>query len=778
MTFKRTMLAAIALAAGCHGAWAQQENTDAAASSVPAGQTTPRKPPASDALGDPQPPAPVGEPRIIRGSDQVIAAPKGGVPAIAGAPSTFNFEEAPIAEVARTILGDIAKADYVLHQPIAGSITLSTRAPVSPDQAAFLLESALQANGLAMARDVRGTYHVGKPEVLKGIVPGVRQAVANTPLPPGTGPIIIPLQYIGAAEMAIILRPLAAADAILRVDTVRNLLIMVGNRTQAEGWLDIVSTFDVNLLKGMSVGVFPLKYITAKEVEAALQLMGSGGTAPAKTSGSAPAAGAAAASGGGAAAAGAGAGAGLSETNPLYGALRILPIERINSVLVVTPYAAYLDEARKWIERLDRPSDNGSEPQLYVYPVQNGNASHLASVLNGIFGSATAAQGASANTGVAPGLTQSMGSTSGFGNSLGASTGASSSALSMALGMGGSPSSGTSAGSAMQNGQNAPRVTVATYGQNLRVVADEANNAIVIYGTKAEYAKIEAAMRRLDVPPTQVLIEASIIEVTLNDELRYGLQWFFNNGARSGYSGSGTVGQPAANAMAGASAGFAYTLFNSLGNVRATLNALADKSLVKVISSPSLMVLDNQLATIMVGNQQPIKTGETSYVGSTNGNITTTYQYKDTGVMLGVLPSVNAGDMVTMQISQTVTDVGDADSTTGQRAFLQRQIASKVAVRSGETLVLGGLIKDNTTNGRAGVPFLQDIPIIGNAFGSTTVQNGRTELLVIITPRVVRTDQDARAVGGELREGMRALSEWRGLQRGAIAAPAQSVPAP
>ena len=167
------------------------------------------------------------------------------------------------------------------------------------------------------------------------------------------------------------------------------------------------------------------------------------------------------------------------------------------------------------------------------------------------------------------------------------------------------------------------------------------------------------------------------------------------------------------------------------------------------------MVLDNHTAAIAVGNQQPIQSGTTI---TTGGNVTSSIQYKDTGVNLSVTPSVNAGNIVTMQINQAVTDVGQIDTATGQRAFLQRQITSKVAVRSGEALVLGGLIRDNNTTGRSGVPFLQDIPLLGNLFGTNTRSGSRTELLVVITPRVVRSDQDVREVSAELRDRMKSFA--------------------
>ena len=686
--------------------------------------------------------APPDQPRIMRGTDQVLAPPNNkGV--IVGTPSSFKFEEAPLGEVVSLILRDIAKVDYIVHPPITGAVTMATQADVSPDQAIFLLEAALQANGLQMARDARGTYHIGRPDTIRSIVPAIRQAGAG-PLPPGSGAIVVPLKFIGAPEMAAILRPMAPPEAILRVDSVRNLLVLAGTRTQAEGWLDVVATFDVDLLKGMSVGVFPLKYVTAGEVEAAMRLISSGGAAPA------------APQGGGAAAAAAAARAAEASAQafPLFGAVRILPMDRINSVIVVTSRAAYLDEAKRWIDKLDKPGGNTAEAQLYVYPVQNGNAKHLASVLNGLFGDTASAPQPLSSSGVAPGFQQSTAASSGFSTS----------------GIGATFNNAGNTGRSAQsptNNQQISSPTTLTLKSGLRVMADEINNAVLVYGTRAEYEKIETTLKRLDVAPVQVLIEASIIEVTLNDDLKYGLQWMFEDPARNGAIGTGVLSRTggslfggtgglntAASVFGATPAGFSYTLRNTLGDVRAVLSALAEKSLVKVISSPSLMVLDNHTASIAVGNQQPIRVGETVTSG---GNITSNIQYKDTGVTLSVTPSVNSGNMVTMQLNQAVTDVGIVDEATGQRSFLQRQFGSKVAVRSGETLVLGGLIRDNTSSGKSGLPGLQDIPILGALFGATTKNVNRTELLVVITPRVVRTEQDVRQLGQELKDRMKTL---------------------
>ena len=686
-----------------------------------------------------------GGARIMRGNDRVIAPPRTPFK-VEGPPNTFKFEDAPITEVVHVMLGEILKVDYVLHQPVSGSVTLATRGPVPPDQAIFLLESALQANGVVMARDARGVYHVGRAEALKGIVAAPRLVGNNSVLPPGSGAIIVPLQYIGATEMATILRPMLPPDALLRVDNLRNLLVLGGTRTQAEGWLELINTFDVDMLKGMSVGIFPLKYATVGEVDAALRLMTSGGGGGGAAAGaSRPAATGAGAAGSGAAAASAGA---QGDSNPFFGAVRIMPIERISSILVVAPRASSLDEARRWIERFDKPSDSSTEAQLFVYPVQNGSAKHLAAVISGVFGggSAGGAQSGTGGTGVAPGLGSSSASTQGFGGQLGSSNLTSSAS-----------SAANRSGTSGQAGA-APGVTSSTLGQGgVRIIADEVNNALLIYGPRSEYTKIESTLRRLDIRSAQVLIEATLIEVTLKDELAYGLQWAFNDSRRNtGYTGTGVLSTLGGGVLGPALKGFSYTLSNAAGDVRAVLNALADKSLVKMLSSPTLMVLDNQTASIVVGNQQPIRSGET--VSTTGAAISTSIQYKDTGVSLAFTPSVNAGNFVTMMIKQSVTDVGEKDDATGQRAFLQRQLESKVAIRSGETLVLGGLIRDNTTTTKSGIPLLQDIPVLGAAFRNSGSLTNRTELLVILTPRVVRSDEDARELTDEVRTRMKTFS--------------------
>jgi len=766
---------------------------DPATRAQPAAAADPAAPlpvaPLSSAAASPVVSAPTDavatEPIIINGNDRLIAPPRvaAGVPDRA-ARTSLKFEAAPAAEVVKVMLGDLLKVDYVVHPPLSGTITLTTRQAVSADRALLLLESALQTNGIVMARDSGGIYHVGTPEALKTIVTAPVLAEPGKPLPPGYGAVIIPLEYLGAGEMANILRPMIAADAIVRVDSTRNILIMRGTRAEAEGWLDLVKTFDVNLLRGMSVAVFPLKHSSASEVEAALRLMSGGSTTGAAGAAAAsalagasaqraPAAPAATRAGAASAAAAPSAPAGLGEGSPLFGALRVLPIERLNAIMVVTPRAAYLDEVRYWIEQFDRPNLRSTEPQLFVYKVQNGSADHLAQLLNGIYGGTAPQQGGfSGATGLAPGLTGVGGATSNVNNSFAGQFGANRTSGFGAGGFGASAGTGMGAGTRLGSAnpagaqQQGPSVVTTDLGANVRVMADRINNTLLIHAAPAEYERIATTLKRLDIQRAQILIEASIIEVTLGDGLEYGLQWAFNGGIGAGRTGTGVIGAAKAGGVlaadgsspAGVSSAFTYTLRNAAGNISAVLSALANKSLVKVMSSPSLMVLDNHSAAIQVGTQQPVNTGTT--ISGTNNFQTTNIQYKDTGVMLGVTPSVSAGDLVTLDIDQMVTDVGPdsaSAATAGYPTFMQRQINSKVAVRSGETLVLGGLIKDAAASGKAGLPGLSAIPVIGALFGRHRQSAERTELLVILTPRVLRSDEDARAVGRELRDRMQGL---------------------
>jgi general secretion pathway protein D len=311
---------------------------------------------------------------------------------------------------------------------------------------------------------------------------------------------------------------------------------------------------------------------------------------------------------------------------------------------------------------------------------------------------------------------------------------------------------------------------------DIRVVADDKNNALVVYARPRDYRMVEDLIRNLDIVPLQVLIEATIAEVTLNDSLRYGLQFFLKSGnsrfALSNTGGTSTGTNTTANTTAGANAnvnagvnagigaatdilsvfpGFNYVL--AAGSSRVILSALSSVTDVNVVSSPQLLVLDHQTAFLQVGDQVPVATQSAVSILNPGAPIVNSIQFRDTGVILQVTPRVNTTGLVTMEIEQEVSDVAKTTtSNIDSPTIAQRRIVSTVIVQDGQTVALGGLIKDTRDEGRSGIPVLSDLPLIGPLFRTTTKSRGRTELLVLLSPSVVRSPEQARRVTDELRE--------------------------
>ena len=684
----------------------------------------------------------------------------------------LNFENVTVGNLASALLGDLLKLNYTVDAGGETVVSLHTRQPLARNQVLDVLDAVLLPHDLAIVRDNAGVYHVTKRTVTVGARPVV--GASNFKDLSGSGTVIVPLNHIAAAEMAKILAPIAPKESIVYVDSMRNLLVLQGSKAQLGGWLEMVDAFDVDFLSGMSLGVFVLENANVNVVRDALQAM-LGSDSSGGASGAAPTGGAA---GGAAGASGATAGVSPQLGNPLGGLIRVFPVERLNALVVVTPRAHLLTQVETWIRRLDRPTDT-LEASLFVYPVQNGSALQLAEMLNGLFGgqSAQGRAGAGVAGGSAPTqFGQSAGSTAG-GNSgaYGSSSpfGGSSTGSNSSLSSGSSPG-GTGFQSLIGAGKTSPNnaslTSTSQLDGNVRVVADEKRNALLIRAPRTEYRRIEQALRELDKAPSQVLIEASIVEVSLTGNLQYGVEWFIQNSLSNGREGQALLNMRESGSIGPRQPGFSYTILNKAGLVRATLNALAEKSQVRLLSSPSVLVLNNHNATIQVGQQTPIKSSTSISTG--NNLVTESITYKDTGVMLSVTPSVNAGGLISMDISQQVTDVGEADGPTGQRAFLTRQINTRVAVRSGEPVVLGGLIRENDTSGRNGIPVLSSLPVVGALFGNTTNNNNRTELLVMLTPRALENDDELRSASAEMRDRMRSLS----LQTRPFPAGAQDVP--
>jgi general secretion pathway protein D len=290
----------------------------------------------------------------------------------------------------------------------------------------------------------------------------------------------------------------------------------------------------------------------------------------------------------------------------------------------------------------------------------------------------------------------------------------------------------------------------------IRIIANRRNNALLIYATPSEYDVIEGMLRKIDIIPLQVLIEATIAEVDLNDALQYGTQFFFKTDHFAE-----TLGGPPTPPATG-------TTLPSLGGLNFpstfpgfilskmpsfALSALANVTKVKVLSAPQVMVLDNEPARLQVGQQVPVLTGTATSTLTTGAPVVNSVDYHSTGVIMQVTPRVNSGGLVTLDIAQEVSDVTTAatNSVSGSPTFNDQTFRTRVAVQDGQTVGMAGLIRDNANEGNVGIPFVKDIPLVGTLFSTQQNTRARTELLVLITPHVIHDQRDARALTEDLR---------------------------
>lgn len=606
----------------------------------------------------------------------------------------INFEQAPIAEVVRVILGETLKAPFTIEDGVTGSVSLVSQRAFTNEELLSLLEQLLAVNGAVLVRGDDDVYRVlPRPKVKETVVPlvgreGRRQSAV------GYRTEVFTPRHIGATELRTLLTPMISPRVELTVDEQRNIIIAAGTGPELTQLREALVEFDVDWMAGMSVGLFPVSLADVSELSRELNLLVRGS---------------------------ADGGAGT--------VVRIEPLERLGAILVVTSEPAYLDRVETWIERLDKVTDS-DERRLFVYRVQNGKAADLANVLNVIVQSGVAGGSSAAAPALAPGYDP--------------------------------VEIGTAREPRPANAVRRPNVPP-TNSTAPQIIADESNNALVIMATAREFRMIQAALRQLDLPPLQVLIEASIIEVSLLDDLQYGVEWFFKNNfdvdgeTKQGFGlldlGGGGIGPLAP--------GFSYALVDDASQVRAVLNMLASESELNVLSSPSLMVLGNQTATINVGDEVPIPTRQSVSNIDPAAPTVNEIEYRDTGVILEVTPRVNSGGLVTMDVAQEVSDVGPT-TTSGIDAptFQQRKIASTVAVQSGNTVILGGLIRDRAVTGESGIPVLYKIPVLGKLFGATNNTAQRTELLVLITPRVVGNASDATEITRAFRTKLRSFERW------------------
>ncbi|WOB48172.1 type II secretion system secretin GspD [Xanthomonas hydrangeae] len=690
-------------------------------------------------------------PVIRRGSGSMInqsaaAAPSPTLGMASSGSATFNFEGESVQAVVKAILGDMLGQNYVIAPGVQGTVTLATPNPVSPAQALNLLEMVLGWNNARMVFN-GGRYN---------IVPA-DQALAGTVAPSTASPSsargfevrVVPLKFISASEMKKVLEPYARPNAIVGTDNSRNVITLGGTRAELENYLRTVQIFDVDWLSGMSVGVFPIQSGKAEKVSADLEKV-----------------------------------FGEQSKTPSAGMFRFMPLENANAVLVITPQPRYLDQIQQWLDRIDSA---GGGVRLFSYELKYIKAKDLADRLSEVFGgrgnggdsNASLAPGSETSVlgGVAGNRDSSMGGSSGTtGGSIGESNDASSSGSSF----GGNSGSGSSSGG-LGNGslQLSPRsngngaVTLEVAGDKVGVSAVAETNTLLVRSTPQAWTSIRDVIEKLDVMPMQVHIEAQVAEVNLTGALSYGVNWYFENSVNAATTAGG-AGLPSAAGrniwgdIAGSVTGTAGLGWTFLGkNAAAVINALDQVTNVRLLQTPSVFVRNNAEATLNVGSRIAINSTSIN-TGLGSDSSFSSVQYIDTGVILKVRPRVTKDGMVFLDIVQEVSSPGDrpaaclsATATVNAAAcnvdINTRRVKTEAAVQSGDTIMLAGLIDDTTTDTSDGVPFLSKLPVVGALFGSKGKSSNRREVIVLITPSIVRNPQEARDLTDEYGEKFRAM---------------------
>ena len=656
-----------------------------------------------------------------------------GAPGEAG-DVTLNFVDTDIREIVRVVLGGTLKLNYTIDPGVQGAASLEISKPLPRSALLATLETLLNQNGATLiVHD--GIYRVA--QIAGSIV---------APASPGTvgsGMQVVPLRYASAKDLAKLLEPyVSEGGGKVTAEPGRNALIVGGTQPVRQTVLELIRVFDVDVLAGQSFALFPagdnpLDKV-AEELEKVLRTRGE---------------------------------------EPLAGVVRVVPLQRVNAILVASAQPRYIAEARRFFALRGRVEDS-TKRTWHVYYVQNGQSTDLENLLQRAFTpgrlSPTPGPPGATAPGAEPvqmtgGLAGRTGS--GLGQTGGAQTGGAQSGLTTAARTTAAPTEAAPPEGASPAAQplSAPTEPGAADAENrIRIIANRRNNALLIYATPSEYAVVEGMLRKIDIIPLQVLIEATIAEVTLNDQLNYGTQFYLGNkvaGILTTASPSpatpitdslGNIITTAATSVTvgGVPIGLGSNFpgFVVANGIREVINALSAVTQVKVLSAPQIFVLDNESARLQVGAQVPVLTQSQQSTVTAGAPIVNSVEYRDTGVIMLVTPRVNSGGLVTLDISQEVSDV--ASTTTGNISsptFNQRLIRTRVAVQNGQTVGMAGLIRDSDSQQNAGIPLLKDVPVLGSLFSSQQNSRTRTELLVLITPRVVHDQRDARALTEDLR---------------------------
>jgi general secretion pathway protein D len=656
------------------------------------------------------------QPIVVHGNESPIVSggPGQGAPGAGTQDVTLNFAGADIRDVVNAVLGETLKLNYVIDPEVTGPVTFNVSRPISRDEVLSTLEAVLNSRGATMVQSdgiirVMPLRKDGKSNASPPLATS-----AATRAPAGQRSEVFPLRFVNPTDMQHVLEKTLPAGVPIVSDDRRHVVMIQGTPSDLQLAEDTVKVFDIDQLSGTSIALVPLRNADPSPLVDELRNIFA-----------------------------------ATRKDLDSDAIRFMAVPRLHAVMVVTRAGRYLDEARTWIARLDRVQDL-NERRVYVYNLQYAKATQVGEKLQGLltnldikFKTPTVPAG---ETGLAP-------TAPGF-------EGPAKPLPPPVLPPDAAPASAP--GPAPAPGAPGAPPASAAPDTSVRIEADEAHNALLISANARDYELIRQVLAGIDVPPLQVLIEVTVAEVVLNDNLNYGVEYFINSGKTNTLLTTNNVPT-----ITPAVPGFNLSWVAGNFAPKAILDLLSNVTQTKVISTPRLLVLNQETARLQVGDVVPIITQSAASTVTSNPLVLNNVTYKETGVVLEVTPRINSGGYVTMDLNQSVSTV--VNTTTSQidsPTFQQRRLNSTVSVKSGETILLGGLIQQSDSRGSQGIPILNEIPGIGPFFGSHNNTAGRTELIMLMTPHVVSNEADSRGLTAKIEEEFRTV-----LDNGSFAAP-------
>ena len=629
---------------------------------------------------------------------------------------TLNFDGVDLAEVIH-VLARHLRLNYTIDSDVRGVVTIFSGRPVRRDDLLPILHEILRIHDAVAVK--QGTlYRI--TAISKG--PGLLRPGGMKDA--GVVMHIMPVRFFPVAAMKRLLTPFMDEGGTI-LDHVRgNYLVVVDLPSNIRRLSEIKALIDVEAFAGTRMQIYKPRAATAhdlaREMSAAMNFSAA------------------------------------SPGREGTFAARFLPLPRINQLLVIAYSDAAWNYVKRWIERID-VADERAGRKIYIRAIENRRATELARVLSQVYGS-----GRSSPPRPNPRLRGALGGASGLGAGGDADGGwhglSSAKETRTASSEVRRAAHGESPGPRARVIPAAAAVPPGGDGEGVRVVAEPDTNSLVILATPREYADIVEVLGRLDLVPRQVLMEVLVAEVTLTDDFEFGLEYALSKG---GFGPVAAEGERSADPAAGTGLQALYSGFTSIVDAgrdfRVFVKALMQDARVKVLSSPHLLAVDNRPARIRVGSEQPVATG--TVVSQEAQATTTTIQFRNVGRILTVVPQINSEGLVNLQVRVEVSDVGERVMVGRQSfdAFNVRDAETTAVLQDGQTLVIGGIITDNIRKTRIGIPLLMDMPVLGPLFRTDLERSYRTELVILITPRVIRNRREGEYVTEQFLDKVRAV---------------------